>query len=170
MKTVGRPTKYDEKMLTKARAYVQRCQNDKEMPFIEELALTLDVNDDSIVEWAKEHDEFSATVKRLKMLQKLQLKRGALEKRLHPSLAVFLLKANHGMNEDQKEPESPLSVHVHYIGKDPKTLDDAIANKEWAIDEQEKAEKAIEEFTGTKRQNPIVQAIIDAQGSKSDVQ
>ncbi len=115
MKTVGRPTKYDESMLTKTQAYVQRCQDAQAMPFIEELALQLGVCDDTIVEWAKEHDELSATVKKLKMLQKLSLKKGALEKKLHPSLSIFLLKANHGMNEDEKAPSEPMEIRVKYV-------------------------------------------------------
>lgn len=68
--SVGRHSKYNEEILTRALAYVQHCQGAKGMPFIEELALALEVNEDTIVEWAKEHDEFSATVKMLKMLQK----------------------------------------------------------------------------------------------------
>ena len=112
---LGRPTKYNEQMLSKAQSYVQHCQNGEEMPFIEELALELDVNEDTVVEWAKTHVEFSATVKRLKMLQKLYLKKGALEKKLHPSLSIFLLKANHGMNEEEKVESEPLIVTVKMI-------------------------------------------------------
>ncbi len=117
MTTLGRPTKYDQTMLRKAQGYVQHCQKMKEMPFIEELALELDLCDDTIVEWSKKHSEFSATVKRLKMLQKLYLKRGALEKRLHPSLAIFLLKANHGLTESPPDTQpEPMTVVVKYVG------------------------------------------------------
>ena len=143
MASRGRPTKYNEDVLVKAQSYVQHCQNATEMPFIEELALSLDINEDTVVEWAKEHDEFSATVKRLKMLQKLHLKKGALEKRLHPSLSIFLLKANHGLNEEEKEPETSQSIHVHLVGMEPKTLEDAMANKKEAIVAMEKAERDI---------------------------
>lgn len=163
MKIVGRPTKYDEGVLNKARAYVQRCQNDKEIPFIEELALTLDVNDDSIVEWAKLHDEFSATVKKLKLLQKLRLKRGALEKWLHPSISIFLLKANHGMSEDEKVTVEPMTVKVRWAKPNPQTLDEAMYNKEEALSALEVAEKEIEKFTGKSSENPIIKAIKDAQ-------
>lgn len=164
----GRPTKYSDYILTKAQGYVSNCQDAKEMPFIEELALQLDVSDDTIVEWSKEHNEFSATVKRLKMLQKLHLKKGALEKRLHPSLSIFLLKANHGMSEDEKEQETDHSYHVHFVGCDPKTLEDAIFDKKEATAALEKAEKAIENFTGRKAENPIVQAITDAQKTQTN--
>ncbi len=143
----GRPTKYDSQILAKARKYVKTCQNSNEMPFIEELALKLDVSDDTIVEWMKSHDEFSATVKRLKMLQKLHLKKGALEKRLHPSLAVFLLKANHGMTEDEKEKESEgdRSIKVILVGSVPKTLEEAIAAREYAEENEEKFRNATQE-------------------------
>lgn len=137
---------YGEEILAKAQSYVQHCQDAKEMPFIEELALLLEIHDDTIVEWSKNNEEFSATVKRLKMLQRLHLKKGALEKRLHPSLSVFLLKANHGMNEDQKEAESPVTHCVHFVGIDPKTLEEAMYNRNDAIERMEKAEKAIEKF------------------------
>lgn len=115
MKTIGRPTKYDEAMLAKAQSYVQHCQDAKEMPYIEELSLELKVNEDTVVEWAKMHDEFSATVGTLRTLQKLYLKKGALEKKLHPSLSIFLLKANHGMNEEEKQPSEQIVVQVKMV-------------------------------------------------------
>lgn len=103
MSPVGRPTKYNAEILKKAQEYVQRCQKEKQTPFVEELALILDVNDDTIVEWTGKHDAFSATVKQLKMLQRMHLKKGALEKRYQPSIAIFLLKVNHGLDEKQPE-------------------------------------------------------------------
>lgn len=115
MQNVGRPTKYNEQVLIKAQSYVLRCENEQQMPFIEELALELGVNEDTVVEWAKIHDEFSAAVKRLKMLQKLYLKKGALEKKLHPSLTIFLLKANHGMNEEEKAESESLKIIVQHV-------------------------------------------------------
>lgn len=86
MADAGRPSKYSDEMLVKAQKYVKRCQNAQEMPYIEELALLLDVNDDTVVEWTRNNGEFSATIRKLKMLQKLCLKRGALEKKLHTNL------------------------------------------------------------------------------------
>lgn len=115
MLSVGRPTKYNEEVLSIAQFYVQQCQHDQQMPFIEELALALEVNEDTVVEWAKEHDEFSVAVKKLKMLQKLYLKKGALGKKLHPSLSIFLLKANHGMNEEDTAEQKPMEVIVKYV-------------------------------------------------------
>jgi len=145
----GRPTKYSEEAVQKAEKYFATCRVNGSIPFIEELALDLDVHDDTIVEWAKAHDEFSATVRKLKLLQKLSLKKGALSKHLQPTTAIFLLKANHGMNDEEKdEPERVTDIHIHYVGTTPTTLEDAMANKKSALKEFEKAEKAIEELSG----------------------
>ena len=103
----GRPTDYSKEKLKKTRAYIEECANgvkDLEgtvvkpprMPFIEELALILDIDDDTIVEWAKAKDkpEFSAAIKKIKMLQRLRLQQRVLGKN-QPTGAIFLLKANH---------------------------------------------------------------------------
>lgn len=112
---VGRPTKYNEEMLASAQSYVQHCQDAQEMPFMEEIALRLGVNEDTVVEWTKIYYEFSATVETLRTLQKLHLKKGALEKKLHPSLSIFLLKANHGMNEEEKPPNEVIAVNIRMV-------------------------------------------------------
>ncbi len=98
-KKIGRPTKYNDEILNKAKSYVSHCQDKEKIPYIEELALILDINDDTIVEWTKKHKEFSATIDQLKTLQKLRIKDGALTKQLHPSTSMFLLRANHGVSD-----------------------------------------------------------------------
>lgn len=115
MKTVGRPSKYDESMLTKAQTYVQHCLDAKEMPYIEELAIKLGIHDDTIVEWSKEHEEFSATVKQLKMIQRFLLKKGTLEKELHAPFAMFLLSANHGLKEAEKPEVVPMEISIKMV-------------------------------------------------------
>lgn len=120
---VPRPTKYNNGTLLKAQQYVEDCRKENVTPFIEELALELNVNDDTINEWAKKHDEFSATIRRLKMLQRLCIKRGALEKKMQSNVAVFLLKANHGVNDKQ-----PNSLDVRFslaeLSKQTATLEE----------------------------------------------
>ena len=119
MAPIGRPTKYGSELQAKAKDYVEACFKESTTPYIEELALLLDVNDDTIVEWSKEHDEFSATIKRLKMLQKLNFKRDAIEKRIQPTMAIFLLKANHGLNEKEPDVErESLEINVQFIDAD----------------------------------------------------
>jgi len=153
MSLAGRPTKYDALALKTAQSYVRKCQKDGCIPFVEELALEIGVNDDTLVEWVGKHGEFSATVKRLKTLQKLHLKKGALERKLHPSIAMFLLKANHDVSEkaadfslsklyDESEPERDKSLVVTIVSSVPKNLEDAIAATEYARKNEEKFRNA----------------------------
>lgn len=112
----GRPTKYNEKMLQKAKAYYlsfieaepfldedQKIKNPRYNypPYIEELSLELDVDDDTIVEWSKIHKDFSATIKKIKKLQKLRLYDKSMQKSSTTG-AIFQLKVNHGMIETSK--------------------------------------------------------------------
>jgi len=94
---MGRPTKYNRDVARQAKKYVEDCYKGNRTPYIEELALELDLNDDTINEWTKKHSDFSATIDRLKILQRLHLKRGALEKKFQSNIATFLLKANHDL-------------------------------------------------------------------------
>ncbi|MDO8468696.1 MAG: hypothetical protein Q7S29_02975 [Candidatus Peribacter sp.] len=113
MTAVGRPTKYSPEMLLKTGKYQEECEKTGAIPFIEELALRLNVNDDTVVEWCK-HKEFSATVKRLKTLQKLHLKKDALERKIHPTMAIFLLKANHETDEGSRSHEP---IQINLVGR-----------------------------------------------------
>jgi hypothetical protein len=110
----GRPTKYSEEMLSKAQGYFLKCygkiDGNIRMPFIEELALELGVNDDTVVEWAnKKNDdgsliypEFSATYSRILLLQKFRLKQTGLKGK-NQSFVQFLLNVNHGMVSAEKQ-------------------------------------------------------------------
>ena len=115
MTNVGRPTKYSPDVLKKAQKYVQECQSEKQMPYIEELALELSVSDDTLVEWSKKYKEFSATLGTLKLLQRLGLKRGALEKKLQSNVAMFLLKSNQWMAEGMDQPEESKNLTVRIV-------------------------------------------------------
>jgi len=110
----GRPTKYDDKMLAKAQYYFLKCYGEidgkQRIPWIEELALELDVDEDTLIEWKnkKNHDgslkypEFSATYSRIYLLQKLRLKQAGLRGKSQ-SFIIFLLNSNHGMVSAEKQ-------------------------------------------------------------------
>lgn len=86
------------------------------VPWVEELALALKINDNTVVTWANkkkldaageptdeyEHPEFHETYQTIKMLQKLRLQQRVMG-RFNPSGAIFLLKANHGLIETEKK-------------------------------------------------------------------
>lgn len=113
----GRPTKYNPEMIGKIEEYLKKCDEDNELPMIEDVALLLDINDDTVVSWENavypedyedesmrgqlKFPEFSATIKRVKMKQKKKLMKDGLYggKEVNSTMAIFLLKANHNMVE-----------------------------------------------------------------------
>ena len=110
----GSKSKYSEEIQTKADDYFNLCYGKKDgkhrLAFIEALALELDVDPDTLVEWAHKknedgsftHPAFSATYKKIFTLQKLQLMTKG-SSGTGQSFNQFLLSANHGMIPAEKK-------------------------------------------------------------------
>jgi hypothetical protein len=115
----GRPTKYiPEVIYPKIEEYISRCGREQtSLPTIEGLALYLGVNPDTLFEWDKRHPEFSESLKKILALQKKQLIDDGLYggKEVNAAMAIFLLKANHGMKE---EPQVQVNVGVFNLIRD----------------------------------------------------
>ena len=119
MKT-GRPTDYSPATLSKVEEYIGTCGREQtSLPTLEGLAIYLGVHTDTIQEWKKVHDEFSVACKKIDEKQKQQLIDDGLYggKEVNSSMAIFLLKANHGMIETEKkilsnDKESPVGVVI----------------------------------------------------------
>lgn len=104
--TAGRPTKYRDEFIQKIEEYLQTCGREQtKLPKREDVALLLDVDDETLIEWSKIHPEFSATIKKVDKLQKGELIDDGLfgGKEVNASMAIFLLKANHGMIETNRQ-------------------------------------------------------------------
>jgi hypothetical protein len=99
----GRPTKYIPGVIfPKIEEYIQGCGKEQmELPTVEGLALKLGVNTDTVYEWDKKYPEFSDTIKKILMKQKLQLMNDGMYggKEVNQAMAIFLLKVNHGMKD-----------------------------------------------------------------------
>lgn len=98
--------KYSDDIIEKTRSYVDSCSVEQmALPTIEGLALLLGVDDDTLNDWAKKHDDFAAELTRLKMSQKVELINGGAfgGKEVNPSMFIFLLKANHNMIETERK-------------------------------------------------------------------
>lgn len=117
---IGRPTKYTEDTVDKVNSYVDNA----EVPFVEELALSLGLDDDTIVEWAKIHPSFSAAIKRLKQKQKLSLLKGSLYGQLNTVASIFQLKVNHNMVEAQTNLN--INTDVQLNDSDKQAIADAL--------------------------------------------
>ena len=94
-------TKYTEEEAVKLiEDYILDCKDNNKRPYIEELAvMVMDVDDDTVVEYAKLWPKtFFRHYKKVKTLQKLSLLKGS------GAMDIFQLKANHSMIEtDRKE-------------------------------------------------------------------
>ena len=84
------------------------------MPTVEGLALALEVNPDTVYEWAKRYPTFSDTIKKILAKQKQQLMDDGMYggKEVNAGMAIFLLKVNHGMNEG---PQVAIQINVKPI-------------------------------------------------------
>jgi hypothetical protein len=124
----GRPCEYcadKENIELKTKEYLDLVKTSKgAIPFIEELADKLEIDADTVDNWASkrtadgslEHEQFFGTIKRIKNYQKLQLLKRTLG-RYNPSGAIFQLKANHGLMESEKriltgDTKEPLNIII----------------------------------------------------------
>lgn len=115
----GRPTKYDPLFVNELANYLAKASKEENcLPTIEGFALHLGVDSDTINNWAKArvkdergnktkqrlHPEFFQAIKRLKTYQKEKLINDGLYggKAVNTAMAIFLLKANHGMVETNR--------------------------------------------------------------------
>ena len=105
--TAGRPCVYCQDKEAKQKIVEDYIKLHTEsvkftVPWIEELALLLDVDDGTLVNWVnktddndkREHPELLASYSKLKSLQKLRLKQRAIG-RFNPHGAFYLLNADH---------------------------------------------------------------------------
>lgn len=102
---MGRPTDYSPDVLVKAEDYLQQAiPENMAIPTVEGLALLLNVNRDTLYEWAKVHSEFSDTLAKLKNLQKQHLTMTGIfgGKEVNATIIALLLKVNHDMVETSK--------------------------------------------------------------------
>lgn len=84
-----RPTKYIPAYCDAIVAYFQDCER---FPTFSGFADSIDVNGDTIVEWAKVHPDFSAAYSRAKTIQDNRLVVGGIENKYNSQFAQFFAK------------------------------------------------------------------------------
>lgn len=113
---MGRPTKYTPDIIYQIDTYLQSCGREQtELPTHIGFARFIGVDTDTLVEWGKKYKDFSVALKRLDEAQQVQLMNDGLYggKEVNSSMAIFLLKANHGLIETSR---------TEHTGKDGKDL------------------------------------------------
>lgn len=100
----GRPSKYNSSINERLGDYLKstgRLQTT--LPTLEGFAEFLGIHTDTIQDWKEKYPEFSVSIKKILQRQKQQLMDDGLYggKEVNSAMAIFLLKANHGMIEKQ---------------------------------------------------------------------
>lgn len=112
----GRPSKYEERFNDELDKYLRTTGKEQmSLPTIQGFSLWLDVDDETLTEWAKVHSQFSATLSRLKKLQAQQLIDDGIYggKEVNSTIVKLLLQNNHGMRE-KTETELSGGINVYF--------------------------------------------------------
>lgn len=141
MAKAGRPTKYKEDETNQiALGYIDSCgenhivldrvvikdgkvneeqyvKKEIKLPTFEGLAMTLNVNRDTLYEWSENYPMFSDTLDKLRGKQAEMLIQNGLSGDYNSTIAKLILSANHGINE-RTENESLVKVVDETISKE----------------------------------------------------
>jgi len=116
-KKTGRPTKYKPSEINpKIEEYLSLCGREQtQLPTVEGLARHLGVISETLREWAINYPEFSANLKRIADAQREELVQSGFwgGRDINASMAIFLLKAIHGLKEN--DPNTLVQVNVKPI-------------------------------------------------------
>ena len=110
----GRPTEYNEDILTRANEYLKLCEDEEveqekkegwityktkvRLPTIEGLARYLQISRDTLYAWEKKHAEFSYITEDLRLEQAEKLINGGLSGDYNPTISKVLM-TKHGYRE-----------------------------------------------------------------------
>lgn len=119
----GRPSKFTTSSAKRVIAYMDSCTENGTFPTIEGLAAHLGVGVRTLYDWELEHEDFSQAMENLRSSQKQLLITNGLTGNYNTRFAMFLLKANHGMSEND-----PLvsNTQNNYGNISPDVLADAL--------------------------------------------
>lgn len=123
----GRPTKYSDEILDKAKDYLNEAIDSSEavgegrsvvvihkvnLPTVEGLAVHLEISRETVYKWAEEKQEFSDIVEKLKALQATRLINNGLAGTYNPTIAKLILSGKHGYVErsDVTSGDKPLPI------------------------------------------------------------
>lgn len=100
---IGQPTKYQLEVLDKVGEYVSMTgKENMSLPTMGGLALHLGVSRRTLFDWRKRYPQFKERLEQLLNKQKQQLMDDGMYggKEVNVGMAIFLLKTNHGMQEN----------------------------------------------------------------------
>lgn len=115
---VGRPTKYKPSYVGEVDKYLATTGKEQtELPTKQGFALWLDVDEDTLNNWADKHKDFFGALKKLMLRQATQLINDGIYggKEVNPTIVKLLLQNNHGMKErkDVTTDDEPLPTPIY---------------------------------------------------------
>ncbi len=135
----GRPSKYRNEMIGKIGEYISMCNRENmQLPTTEGLCIYLGIRTTQLYSYAKKYSEFSQAIKEIAIRQKTQLMNDGMYggKEVNAGMAIFLLKANHGMVETERklisfDKDAPLNIEIQakYAPQEVKSIQPQIEAK-----------------------------------------
>lgn len=99
----GRPTKYTEELVSKAKEYVKTYKDLGDViPSIEGLSIYLEIARSTLYEWEKEKPEFSYILRHINVVQKQVLLNQGLAGNFNSNI-VKLVLGKHGFSEKSSQ-------------------------------------------------------------------
>lgn len=123
MAKIGRPLKFKspEELEKKIQAYFSECKNINEPPTICGLAVALDVDRKTLINYNKK-EEYFHTIKKAKAICEYFVEKGALTNKLNPTFSIFNLKNNYGWEDEQKHTgDITVNIVKYAKGNNPST-------------------------------------------------
>lgn len=119
----GRPSKYNPSIFSRVTHYTDKALKEGYFPSIEGLALELGVSARTLYGWETEYPDFFQTMETLRDAQKHMLQAGGLTGKYNARMAIFLLKASHGLTDAVPPIQA---TQNNYMQISPEVLADAL--------------------------------------------
>lgn len=115
----GRPSKYSEEMVDKAKHYLENYEDYQDViPQLAGLAIALDISRDTLYSWMNDESkqEFSYIAKKVMAAQEKSLFNGGLSGGFNPAITKLML-TKHGYH-DKQEVDQNTKVSINIDSKD----------------------------------------------------
>ena len=121
---MGRPTDYNEDILNKAKAYLEKPRAESLLPSVAGLAIELELSRSTIYDWASQEDkkEFSDILERLLAKQEKELTENGLLGEFNSTITKLML-TKHGYSDKQETDLTSKGEKINIL------FDDAFSNR-----------------------------------------
>ena len=113
---VGRPSKYNRKLVRRAYEYITDYSKlGHAIPTKAGLCLYLGIGKDTVNRWSKESDktEFKVALEQLEALQEASLVSNGLTGDFNSAITKLCLASNHGYSEQPKDPTLSATININ---------------------------------------------------------